>query len=241
MKVFVYLRVSTKEQLDGGGFERQLDTAKTMCVANGWTVARIFRDQQSGGNEFEHRAGLQEILSLAGECNALGIDTVVVENASRIARDLMVQEIFLSECRKRGIKVYAADCREELVMAGQDPTRVLVRQILGALAQWEKSQTVLKLQAGRRRKAREQGFPCGGPKPYGVNPSERAVVDEIFILRSRGKTLMQIRRELEERGFPTPEGNRVWMTSTIHRIYTREVARRAEWNNKHKRDEASQN
>ena len=35
MKVFAYLRVSTKEQLDGGGFERQLETIKVLCAARG--------------------------------------------------------------------------------------------------------------------------------------------------------------------------------------------------------------
>lgn len=227
MRVFVYLRVSTKEQLDGGGFDRQQEAARSLCAARGWTIVRTFRDQQSGGTEFEGRQGLQDLLALAGEKNALGIDTVVVENASRIARDLMVQEIFLSECRKKNIKIFAADCGEELVMAGADPTRVLIRQILGALAQWEKAQTVLKLQSGRRRKALEQGFPCGGPKRFGGTPAEDAAIAEIYYHRSRGRSLNYVRRALEKKGFPAPGGKREWMTSTIYRLYAREVDRRA--------------
>lgn len=221
MKVFAYLRVSTKEQLDGGGFERQEQTIRTLCAARGWTVARLFKDQQSGGTEFEHRSGLHELLSLAGECNALGIDTVVVENATRVARDLMVQEIFLTECRKKGIKIVAADCGEELVMAGADPTRVLIRQILGALAQWEKAQTVLKLQAGRRKKARETGEPCGGPKPYGQTPQEKMVISEILKLARDGKTFLQIAHHLTESGFPTPSGGRYWHKSVAHLLWRR--------------------
>jgi len=227
MKVFAYLRVSTKEQLDGGGFERQLETIKSLCAHRGWTIARApFRDQQSGGTEFEGRAGLQEILALAGGDNALGIDTVVVENASRIARDLMVQEIFLSECRKRQIKVVAADCGEELVMAGADPTRVLIRQILGALAQWEKSQTVLKLQAGRRKKARETGVPCGGPVPYGKNPGELAVIADIWKLRKAGKSMRDIANKMQELGYPAPAGKN-WYGVTVLQILRREENRRS--------------
>lgn len=231
MKVFAYLRVSTKEQFDGGGFERQLETIKTLCAARGWTIARSpFKDQQSGGTEFENRAGLQDILALAGESpNALGIDTVVVENASRIARDLMVQEIFLSECRKRGIKVYAADCGEELVMAGADPTRVLIRQILGALAQWEKAQTVLKLQAGRRKKARETGMPCGGPKQYGHTPGQRAILTDIKMRRRQGKTFKEIADELRDTGYPPPRG-KYWHRSTVWQILTRDQERKAAQN-----------
>jgi len=220
MKVFAYLRVSTKEQLDGGGFDRQLDTITTLTGARGWPIARVFKDQQSGGTEFDGRAGLQEILSLAGECNALGIDTVVVENASRIARDLIVQELFLTECRKKGIKVYAADTGEELVMADADPSRVLMRQIFGALAQWEKSQTVLKLQAGRRKKARETGEPCGGPKPYGQTEQEKMVIAEILKLRKLGKSLQSIAHYLAGMGFPAPGGD-YWHKATVHTIILR--------------------
>jgi len=224
MRVFAYLRVSTKEQLDGGGFERQLDTVKTLCASKEWTITRVFRDQQSGGTEFDDRSGLHEILTLAGEGNVLGIDTVIVENASRVARDLMVQEIFLSECRKRGIKVYAADCGEELVMADADPSRVLIRQILGAVSQYEKSMIVLKLQAGRRKKARETGKPCGGPKPYGQTASEQAVIDFIMDAHNRGKSIGAISRQLREEGFPTPSGGQWWSPGTIWNIIVRRKA-----------------
>jgi DNA invertase Pin-like site-specific DNA recombinase len=227
MRVFAYLRVSTKEQLDGGGFERQSESIKGYCAHLGWMIARTFKDQQSGGTEFDGRSGLHEILSLAGECSALGVDIVVVENASRIARDLMVQEIFLAECRKKGIKVFAADSGEELVLAGADPTRKLIRQILGALAEWEKSHLVLKLQAGRRRKARETGQPCGGPKPYGQTVAERAVIADIMLMRKRGDTFLTIGHALNTLGYPTPVGQKYWTPGSVHRLYHKEMTRRS--------------
>jgi len=186
-------------------------------------------DKQSGGTEVDDRSGLHEILSLAGECNALGIDTVVVENASRVARDLMVQEIFLSECRKRGIKVYAADCGEELVMAGADPSRVMIRQILGAVSQYEKAMTVLKLQAGRRKKARETGKPCGGPPQYGSTAGERAILADIKKLRHQGKTFQGVANAMREIGYPAPGGG-YWHRSTVWTILNRGAERKAAQN-----------
>ncbi len=226
MKVFAYLRVSTKEQLDGGGFERQQNTIKGYCAHLGWTIARTFKDQQSGGTEFDDRGGLHEILALAGGLNAMGIDTVVVENASRIARDLMVQEIFLAECRKRLIKVFSADCGEELVLAGADPTRKLIRQILGALAEWEKSHLVLKLQAGRRKKARDTGEPCGGPKPYGQTAAERAVIADVMKLRRAGKSFRVIADAMRKVGYPPPGGG-YWHPSSVFGIVKREENKKA--------------
>lgn len=228
MNVFAYLRVSTKEQTESGGFHRQAQAIETFCSKRDWVVARAFKDQQSGGDEFADRTALQEILLLAGTNSATRVDTIIVERTDRIARDLMVQEIFLRECRKGGIKVYAADSGEELVMSGADPTRVLIRQILGALAQWEKAQIVLKLQAGRRKKARETGKPCGGPRPYGETLSEKAVVQTIWKLRHTEKrTFLKIANHLTKQGFPNPMGNPYWGATTVFNLYRREENRRA--------------
>lgn len=221
-RVFAYLRVSSDIQMDKGGFERQTEAVCAFILQKGWQLVRTFKDQQSGADEFADRKALQDILLLAGPNTAVEVDTIVVERADRIARDLLAQEIFLRECRKRSIKVYAADSGEELVLAGADPTRVLIRQILGALAQWEKSQISLKLQAGRRKKARETGRPCGGPPPYGATSAERAVIEEIFYARRYKKTFIEITRILNEKGFPTPSGGRSWAPSTVWEIYFRE-------------------
>jgi len=210
MKVFAYLRVSTKEQLSGGGHDRQLEKIQGFVKEKGWVLLRTLKDQQSGSDEFADRAALHELLSLAGVNAAHGVRAIVVERADRIARDLMVQEIFLRECRNKGIFVYAADSGEELVLDGADPTRVLIRQILGALAQWDKAQIVLKLQAGRRKKARDTGVPCGGPKPYGQTPGEQACLDEIFALKKGGHSFREIASLLNEMGFPTPNGKSFW-------------------------------
>lgn len=227
MKVFAYLRVSTEEQLKKGGLARQSEAINAFCGSKDWTIVRVFTDQQSGGDEFADRAALHEILELAGSGSALNVQIIVVERADRLARDLMVQEIFLRECRKRNIKVYAADSGEELVLDGADPTRVLIRQILGALAQWEKSQISLKLQAGRRKKKRETGKPCGGPVPYGEakdslrRQAEQAAIALILDANRKGKTMMAIAQSLSKAGFPSPSGGSWWSPGTIWNIIKR--------------------
>lgn len=58
---------------------------------------------------------------------------VVVENAGRFARDLIVQETGYA---KLGITLIAAD--DPNAFTSDTPTATLVRQILGAVAQFEK-------------------------------------------------------------------------------------------------------
>ena len=55
------------------------------------------------------------------------------------------------------------------------PTAVLVRQVLGAIAQFEKTTLVLKLKAARDRKI-AQGIECGGRKSHAEIASEAVVL-----------------------------------------------------------------
>jgi hypothetical protein len=89
----------------------------------------------------------------------------------------MVSEVLLAECRKLGIKVFSADQGALIDMAadGADPTRTLIRQIMGALAQWEKTMLVNKLKVSRER-IRSSGGRCEGRKPYGDRPGEKATL-----------------------------------------------------------------
>jgi DNA invertase Pin-like site-specific DNA recombinase len=59
-----------------------------------------------------------------------------------------VTPTLLAECRKLGIVVIPVDAGQDLVVADDDPTRVLIRQVLGAVAQFEKSILVTKAASG---------------------------------------------------------------------------------------------
>src|SRR6516162_4039643 len=76
-----------------------------------------------------------------------------------------------------------------------EPTRILVRQVMGVVAQYEKSQIVLKLRGARMRKRAKEGS-CKGRKPYGYYEGEAAALERLKALRSGG--LRGQGREAEE-------------------------------------------
>jgi DNA invertase Pin-like site-specific DNA recombinase len=83
------------------------------------------------------------------------VRTVVIEKLDRLAHDLMVQETIIADLRKHGFEL--ASVAEPDLMAN-DPTRILVRQMMGAVAQYEKSQISSSFAArgcgsGRKRAA----------------------------------------------------------------------------------------
>ena len=81
-----------------------------------------------------------------------GARTIIVETANRFARDLMVQEIGYAMLKERGIELIAADRPDAFL--DDTPTSTLMRQMLGAISQFEKTMLVSKLRGARERSAR---------------------------------------------------------------------------------------
>jgi len=221
-KALAYLRVSGKGQINKGGFPRQRDTIRKYARANGLEIVDEFRDEGvSGTKELEHRQGLAALLDYI-ESN--GVQIVLVERADRLARDLMVSEVILGQFRELGVSVIAADSGIDLTTGDDDPTRTLIRQVLGAVAQFEKSIIVLKLRAARERTKRKTGR-CEGQKPYGFYPGEDRVIKRIKELyRKRpGEKRMgfkTIARQLNKEGIPTRMGVQ-WSDTQIRLIIAR--------------------
>lgn len=213
--MFAYLRVSTAEQLKAGGHERQFESIRLFCQAKEWNIIRTWKDQQSGADATGDRTMLMEMLQLAPMTEAV----IIVERIDRVARELMHQEIFLAKAKELGVLVYAADSGEELVLAEADPTRVLIRQVLGAMAQWEKTMLTKKLLAGRNRKKLLTGRPCGGPQPF----EDGAIIMDIMAMRHTGTTFKQIAKLLSDGGVQPPKGSGRWAASTIFKIHQREL------------------
>lgn len=213
MNIVSYIRVSSKGQLDGDGPNRQRDAIKKFCrehkLAQTW---EFFERGVSGTAEVEGRAAFTEMLAWIDQST---VEAVVIEKLDRLARDLMVSEFLLTELRKRGIKVFATDQGAAIDVATNegDPTRKLIRQIIGALSEWEKSQLVVKLRAARQRKKSLTGR-CEGTEPYGQvrrekypgqNIKERAILGWIKTWRETLST-PAIARMLNDGGFSNRQG-----------------------------------
>jgi DNA invertase Pin-like site-specific DNA recombinase len=148
VKAFGYLRVSSAEQLKGDGFRRQEDAITAYAKRNRIEVVNTFREDVRGTTELEGREALAE---LCKKIDGNGVRMVLVERADRIARDLMVSEVLLQQFRERGVQVVECEGGNELTVANNEPTRVLIRQVLAAVAQFDKSCLVAKLRSVRDR------------------------------------------------------------------------------------------
>jgi DNA invertase Pin-like site-specific DNA recombinase len=130
----------------------------------------------------------------------------------------MIQESIILDMQRNNVVLLST---LEADLCSADPTRILIRQILGAFAQYEKSQIVLKLQAARiRARAKSPSTYREGPKLYGSKDGELPLVMEIVEMRNTGFTLVEICDRLNGSGRLSRRGGR-WFPMQIRRIVKR--------------------
>ena len=151
-----------------------------------------------------------------------GVRVILIERLDRLARDLMTQEGIIAEIRKRGFTLISA---LEPDLASDDPTRVMLRQILGSVAQYDKAMVIAKL-AGARARIRARGERCEGRKPFGERDGEQAVIDRIRELQAQGHSERAIARQLNQEGHVTRLRGR-WHGVMVGRILKRTASRGA--------------
>lgn len=220
-----YLRVSGKAQAgaDRDGFPRQREAIEKFAQRHGYRIVGEYRDEGvSGTRELENRPALGALIDRIA---SNGVRVVIVERADRIARDLMIGEIILDEFKKRDARVLTADGQDLTTNDEEFPTQKLIRQVLGAVAEFEKTVLVQKLRGARERARRERGR-REGVKPFGTFPGEQEAIERMRTLRrkpKRGQRLSfeAIAERLNREGVPTRSG-KPWAKQTIARILGRE-------------------
>lgn len=161
-KAVSYLRTSSATNVAGDSAPRQRQAIAAYAERCGLEVEREFYDAAvSGADPVGDRPGFAALMAFLAET---GIATVLVENASRFARDLVVQETGYAMLGRAGIALVAVDDPD--AFTADTPTACMVRQILGAVAQFEKANLVAKLKSGRDRASARLGRRCEGRPGY---------------------------------------------------------------------------
>ena len=229
-RVVGYLRVSTDAQAEHGyGLDVQEEAIRAWAKRDGFVVAGMHTDAGvSGSNGLDTRVALPEALAEIREKRASGL---VVYRLDRLARDLVLQETLLAEVRRMGAEVYSTAGGEAayLVDDPDDPSRRLIRQILGAVSEYERSMIGLRLRSGRRRKSAVGGYAYGSP-PYGWESvdgvlveveHEQAVLARMRALQKSGRSIRQIAEELNADAVPAKREGSRWHPTTVSRALVR--------------------
>ncbi|MGO9400239.1 MAG: recombinase family protein [Xanthobacteraceae bacterium] len=196
-----YLRTSSAANVghDKDSERRQRLAIERFAKAAGYAVVDWFNDPAvSGADPIESRPGFAALLN---RIEGNGVRVVLVEDASRFARDLMAQELGIGVLIKLGMRVLTANGDD--LTETDDHMKVAMRQIAGSFAQLEKARLVAKLKAARDRK-REAHGKCEGRKGYAeAMPDTVALAKQ---LQASGLSYRKIAAELAARGHLTGSG-----------------------------------
>jgi DNA invertase Pin-like site-specific DNA recombinase len=201
-----YMRTSSATNVgaDKDSEKRQRVAIEAFAKRAGLEIVDWFYDPAvSGADPIEARPGFSALLDRL-ENN--GVRTVVVEDASRFARDLVAQELGLLLLIKRRVRVLTASGDD--LTDTSDPSRVMMRQIAGSFSQFEKTRLVTKLRGARERIRAAQGK-CEGRKSYAESAPELVLAAKRLHRRSpkgHRKSLRGIAGELAAMGFKNKNG-----------------------------------
>lgn len=229
--VVAYLRVSGKGQVDGTGFDRQLDAITAWARHTGATVERVYREEGvSGTLDESHRP---QFAAMVEDLLSNGCRTVVVESLDRFARDLSVQMQLLAYLISKGLTLISATTGDDVTAAvADDPMRRAMVQMQGIFSELDKNLLVRKLRKGREKRRSEAGK-CEGRPFFGQRPGEAETLERIKELyrkprdgqrRSLQEIADLLNKELDK--YPTrvrrADGTiRPWSKGTIHALVRR--------------------
>lgn len=227
MRVVAYLRVSTAKQQEAYGPAVQRADITAWAKAHGHKVIDWQQDVISGASELQNRTGWCLAAEQVKSGKAAGI---VVARLDRLARDVVVQEVLLRNLSELGGVVLSTRANEDEMLNGEskDPSRKMVRTILGAVNEYDREMVVSRLAAARQLKAQRGGY-AHGALPYGYRsakgklvpvPAEQRALTKMKSLDAQGVPAREIARVLNAEGIPTKRAGR-WAHGTVARILRR--------------------
>jgi len=201
-----YLRISTKTNIHGDGWERQNTEIREYASIHGIGIISTVQDVVSGTVPIEARNGFIDVLE---QCALTGCKQILISSADRLSRDLLVGEMAVKFLQSRQIQIIPVATPTHFTDTSK-PESVMIRQIISSIAEFEKSNLVLKLKVARDRKSKLEGKRIEGRKSFKV--SNPALFKEAKRLHRRNprtgkrRSYSQIARELHQKGFTNTKG-----------------------------------
>ena len=212
----MYLRTSSATNLEGDSEERQKEAIRTFADQQGYEIVSGAYDQAVKGSDYiSDRQGFSQLIDY---CLEKEVKTILCENASRFSRDLVCQELSYRELKKLDLTLIPVDAPD--YFTGDSPSLTMIRQILGAVSQFEKSNLVSKLRGARQRIKAKDGK-CEGRKSleeiYG-SMRFRKLVSKVKKLSDQGFSYAKIAGILAEQGWVQPSKLKPFHKQQIQRL-----------------------
>jgi DNA invertase Pin-like site-specific DNA recombinase len=215
MKAVCYYRTSSRTNIgfDKDSLPRQQTAVRAYAKANGIQIVDEFYDEAvSGTDAIDARAGFSEML---GSMGSSGATVILVESASRFARDLIVQMTGHQKLQELGFDLVAVD--SPTTFTDDSPTAELLRSLMGAVSSFERATVVSRLKSGRERKKKLTGKGQGRKSLTEIYPELKNKAQKLRRqgpAKGRKLSYDKVAEALFVEGYTTKNGNR-FSASTV--------------------------
>ncbi len=219
LRAALYVRVSTREQMEGYSPDAQRLALEAHATHQGIAVVEIISDEGYSGAD-GHRPGLARVMELA---EAGEIDLVLAAKRDRFFRSRLYRLLMDEDLKEMGVRLVALN----------DTQNRLADGFLDDFAEYEREQIRERTMTGKAQKAREGKILRGQKAPFGfsydatgealvVNEAEVAVLEKLYRMAADGMGPQAIQTRLNSEGVPSPTG-KAWSHPTVRQLLTSDL------------------
>lgn len=225
IRAAIYARTSSNSQKYGYSLDEQVNRSLSRCKSLEWQIQFVYRDEAESGKDTD-RPMFQKMLEAAK--NDL-FDVIVFWKLDRFSRSLMHAVQLESELRTYDVALYSVT---EQINTTTPTGRFNFRNIASA-AEFEREMIRQRTEIGLQGMAEDHKWPndnvpLGYEKTDKGQPAvierEKKLVERIFDLYIKLRSMPEVATQLNEEGIPTQEGSE-WTRRGIRDILRNEIYR----------------
>ncbi len=229
MTAYLYLRVSTEEQVSNLSLDTQEAECRAICAKNAWPIAEVFREEGASAKTLD-RPTLQRMLANLGKAKGK-VDRVVVLRVDRLSRNQSDFYILRAALRRHGVRIISA--REEI--ADDSISSMIVETFSVLQAQVDNLIRAGRAKTGMTEAARRGRWVWKAPigyrhaphrdgRPVGLeqDPDQAPHIARAFELVAGGVSVDAAFRECTAAGLCNPKGKPIGR-QTFHAIFEKPI------------------
>ena len=226
LRVAAYCRVSTAQEEQQNSYQVQIAYYTDLINRKKeWTLAGVFADEGISGTQTKKRTEFNRMIRM---CRNKKIDLVITKSISRFARNTVDCLEYVRQLKDLGIGViFEKENINTLTMTSE-----FMVALYGSFAQAESESISKNVSWGKEKAYREGkvqfqykyllGYKKGTDGKPEIVPEEAEIVRLIYTLFLDGYSMTRIKKILENKGYLTAQGKKVWNESLIRSILKNE-------------------